>query len=66
MRKLWKRMTWKRVKWAVKVNVQSWILQGVLVGAMTVCGVGVLAAAVSAKVAAYVVFACQCVKAARS
>lgn len=60
------RLTRRNVLWFLKTNVQSWIIQGSIIGALTVCGVGTLAAAVSAKTAAYVVFAAQCVKAARS
>lgn len=60
------RCTRKNAWWFAKTNVQSWVLQGLVVGLLTVVGVGAIAAMVSAKVAAYVVFAAQCVKAARS
>lgn len=65
MRKIRERLTWRNAKWFAKVNVQSWVIQGALVGVLTVAGVGTVAALVSAKVAAYVVFAGQCVQAAR-
>lgn len=60
------RMTRKACWWVLRTNLQSWALQGVLVLVLTVAGVGAVAAVVSAKLAAYGVFACQCVNAARS
>lgn len=65
IRKVRERTTWKNARWFLRVNVQSWILQGALVGALTVAGVGAIAALVSAKVTAYVVFVGQCVRAGR-
>lgn len=49
--------------------MQSWVIQGVLVGLLSVLGlsaVASVASVVSAKVAAYVVFAAQCVVAAKA
>lgn len=69
MRKLIKKagekLTRKNAIWFAKVNLQSWVFQGLAVGLLTVAGVSALAAVVSAKVAAWVIFAAQCVKAAR-
>lgn len=54
------RLTRRNALWFAKTNVQSWVLQGVLAGLLTVAGVGAMAALVSAKAAAYVVFVAQC------
>jgi len=66
MKRITSKLTRRNLWWCVKVNVQSWILQGALVGLLSVVGVGTVAAIVSAKVTAYVVFAGQCVAAARA
>jgi hypothetical protein len=65
-KKIGSRITWKNAKWFMMKNVQSWVLQGAVAGILAVVGVSALASLVSAKVAAYVVFAAQCVNAARS
>ena len=64
-RRIRDRLTRKNVRWFLKCNVQSWVLQGAMVFGMSVCGVGAVAALVVAKGAAYAVFAAQCVGAAR-
>jgi flagellar basal body-associated protein FliL len=61
-----KKVTRRNAVWFLKTNVQSWVLQGVLVGLLTVAGVGAVAAMVSAKAAAYTVFLAQCVNAAKA
>lgn len=60
------KLTWKAARWLVKVNVQSWFLQGLTVGVLTVAGVGALPAVLAAKVAAWTVFAAQCASLAKS
>jgi hypothetical protein len=63
IRKALARCTWENAKWFARVNVAGWIVQGVLIGLLTLLGVGALAALVSAKVANWVVFIGQLVKA---
>lgn len=65
-RKLRNRLTWGNARWFARATVLSWLLQGALVGLLAVLGVGTLAAVVSAKATAYVVFLGQCVTAARA
>ena len=60
------RLTRRNALWFLRVNVQAWVIQGALVGLLTVCGLGTLHAMISAKVAAYVVFVGQCLQAARA
>lgn len=66
LKNLASRLTRKNVRWLVKTNVQSWVLQGALAGGLTLGGVGTVAALVTAKVAAYVVFVGQCYSAAKA
>jgi hypothetical protein len=63
IRKTLARCTWKNARWFARVNVAGWIVQGVIFGLLTLIGVGALAALVSAKVANWVVFIGQLVKA---
>jgi len=65
MARITRNLTRKNAVWFVRVNAQSWVIQGVLIGLLTVVGVGGLAAMVTAKTAAWVVFAGQCLKAAK-
>lgn len=66
MNRIRRTLTRSNLKWVARTNLQSWAIQGVLVGLLTVVGVGSLAAMVSAKCAAWTCFICQCVTAARS
>ena len=59
LRKWLRCCTRRRIIWFVRVNVLSWILQGILVGILTVLGMSAIGAVVSAKVAAWIVFAWQ-------
>ena len=65
-RRIRDRLTRKNVRWFLKCNVQSWVLQGAMVFGMSVCGVGAVAALVVAKGAAYAVFGVQCANVARA
>jgi hypothetical protein len=65
IRKAKEKLTRKNVGWCVRTNVQSWVIQGATAGGLSVAGVAPLSALVTAKVAAYVVFAWQCTAAAR-
>jgi hypothetical protein len=60
------KLTRRNALWFLRTNVQSWVLQGALVGLLTLTGVGAVAAVVSAKVTAYVVFVGQCVMKAKA
>lgn len=60
-----KTVTRKNAVWFAKTNLQSWLLQGAVIGVLTLAGFGTVIAVVSAKAAAYAVFAGQCIKAYR-
>lgn len=60
------RATWKNAKWFLAVNVAGWVMQGVIFGLLTVCGVESLSALISAKVTNWLVFIGQCVAKARA
>ena len=51
MNRIRRNLTRSNLKWVARTNLQSWAIQGVLVGLLTVVGVGGLAAMVSAKCA---------------
>lgn len=65
MKYLKNKITRKNVKWVIRTNVQSWLLQAAVMGALTLVGCGAVMTIVGAKAVAYTVFAGQCVSAYR-
>ena len=58
------KVTRKRIVWVVKVNVLGWVIQGVIAGGLVLAGMELAPAALTAKVANWVVFLGQLAKAA--
>ena len=63
MRSTLKKITRERIRWAIRTHLQSWAIQGAVWGTLAISGASSLVALVTAKCAAYAVFAGQCVRA---